>query len=67
MAYESTREKEIAKIISEELNDSRIAWAAIDAAAKRIARSEKDTRRVNASDVDPTAGLNPDFNWGGND
>lgn len=41
MTYESTREKEIARIISEELNDPRITWAAIDAAAKRIAQSEK--------------------------
>ncbi len=34
------REKEIARIISEELNDPHIPWAAIDAAAKRIVATE---------------------------
>lgn len=41
MAYESEREKEIARIISEELNDPQIPWAAIDAAAKRISNMDK--------------------------
>lgn len=40
MAYETGREKEIADIISDELDDPRITWAAIDAAAKRIVAGE---------------------------
>lgn len=34
-------------------------------AALRSAREQAATNRVNASDIDPTAGANPNFRWDG--
>lgn len=40
----------------------KMAHAALTA-AEQVRASERP--KINASDVDPTAGLDPDFNWGG--
>lgn len=60
MGYDSEREKQIAAIISDELNDPRITWEAIDAAAKRIIAGEASLRAALKPFADLGVGSGPD-------